>query len=180
MSALRHRFCYLHASTTNSQLNTHTRTEHHMSCVFNTYLLNRITRFYRALKTRSVPCDVLRTVWFSWALGRFCLPPATLAANETSACTGHTPALSNELTGMEGHTCTRPLPFSFSALLLLLAVGFASASFLADGTAGVSARACTAWTVHFPPLSLPSSLPGVNSAELRTQIGCCSAPLKCH
>lgn len=86
---------------------------HHTCRAFNHLLSNGIGHFYPASKPHSVPCDVLRTVWFSGALGSSRLSPATLAPNETSTCTGHTPARSNELTCMEGHTCTRPPPFLF-------------------------------------------------------------------
>lgn len=71
----------------NSKLHAHGAP--HVQCLY--YLTaNRITNRYPTLKTHCVPCDVLRTVRFSQALGSSCLSLATLAPNETSACTGHT------------------------------------------------------------------------------------------
>lgn len=169
----------------NSQLHIHAHVAPHVQCVY--YLLvKRIAHRYPALKSRSVPWDVLRTVWFSPALGSSCLSPATLALNETSTCTGHSLLLLIEQLAWRATPALLPFsplslrPFTFS---LLPAVGFTSAHlhffFLADGTTWVSAPVCTAWTVHLPslPFLLCSSSPSPDTAE---QISPRSAPTKSH
>lgn len=113
----------------NSQLHIHAHVAPHVQCVY--YLLvKRIAHRYPALKSRSVPWDVLRTVWFSPALGSSCLSPATLALNETSTCTGHSLLLLIEQLAWRATPALLPFsplslrPFTFS---LLPAVGFTSA-----------------------------------------------------
>lgn len=156
----------------NSQLHIHAHVAPHVQCVY--YLLvKRIGHRYPVLKSHRVPWDVLRTVWFSPALGSSCLSPATLALNETSTCTGHSLLLLIEQLAWRATPALLPLPSRFPA------VGFASAHlhifFLADGTTWGSAPVCTAWTVHL--LLCSSSSPSPDTAE---QISPRSAPTKSH
>lgn len=102
----------------------------HVQC-FDYLLVSRITHCYRAIKTHSVPCDVLRTVWFSQALGSFCLYPATLAFNKTFACPGHILfLLIGQLGWMTTPAAPTPHPCLFTFLFFWLLVLIRSSIFV--------------------------------------------------